>query len=68
MQKFRWAYLGCGDIAQITAKELSDGEIVAVWNRTPERAQEFVKKFGGAGGAGSYHRQTSSERKNLQLG
>ena len=47
MQKFRWAYLGCGDIAQITAKELSDGEIVAVWNRTPERAQEFVKKFGG---------------------
>ena len=47
MQKFRWAYLGCGDIAQITAKELSDGEIVAVWNRTTERAREFVKKFGG---------------------
>ena len=47
MEKFRWAYIGCGDIAQITAKELFDGEIVAVWNRTPERAQEFVKKFGG---------------------
>ena len=47
MEKFRWAYIGCGDIAQITAKELFDGEIVAVWNRTPERAQGFVKKFGG---------------------
>ena len=47
MGKFRWAYIGCGDIAQITAKELFDGEIIAAWNRTPERAQEFVKKFGG---------------------
>ncbi len=47
MEKFRWAYIGCGDIAQITAKELYDGEIVAVWNRTSERAQEFVQKFGG---------------------
>lgn len=47
MDKFRWAYIGCGDIACITAKELYDGEIVAVWNRTSERAQEFVKKYGG---------------------
>lgn len=47
MDKFRWAYLGCGDIAQITAKELFDGEIVAVRNRTSERAQEFAGKFGG---------------------
>jgi len=47
MEKFKWAYIGCGDIAQITANELFDGEIVAVWNRTPERAEEFVRKFGG---------------------
>lgn len=47
MDKFRWAYIGCGDIAQITAKELIDGEIVAVWNRTPEKAHGFAKKFGG---------------------
>jgi len=47
MKKFRWAYLGCGDIAQITAKELYDGEIVAAWNRTPERARDFVGKYGG---------------------
>lgn len=50
MKKFGWAYIGCGDIAQITAKEVlasGDGEIVAVWNRTEQRAQEFVKRFGG---------------------
>ena len=50
MEKFGWAFLGCGGIAHITAKELvktSDNRIVSAWNRTPEKAEKFVKKFGG---------------------
>lgn len=50
-KKFGWAYLGCGGIANTTAKELvkaDDQQIVAVWNRTYERAERFVKKYGGA--------------------
>ena len=50
MKKFGWAYIGCGGIANITATELvktPDNEIVAAWNRTPEKAEAFVKKFGG---------------------
>lgn len=50
MAKFRWAYLGCGGIAHTTAKQLkdsADNEIVAVWNRTQKKAEDFVKKFGG---------------------
>lgn len=50
MKKFGWAFLGCGGIANITAHELvktKDNEIVAAWNRTGEKAEKFVKKFGG---------------------
>lgn len=50
MKKFGWAYIGCGGIANITAKELiatGENEIVAVWNRTREKAEKFVEKFGG---------------------
>ena len=50
MKKFGWAYLGCGGIAHTTARELvktGDCEIVAAWNRTPEKAKAFVEKFGG---------------------
>lgn len=50
MGKFGWAYIGCGGIAEITAKELlktGEGEIVAVWNRTRARADAFVQKYGG---------------------
>lgn len=48
--KFGWAYIGCGGIAHSTAKELiegSDNKIVAVWNRTERKAEEFVNKYGG---------------------
>lgn len=47
---FRWAFIGCGDIACITARELlqtGEGIIAAVWNRTRERADVFVKTYGG---------------------
>lgn len=50
MKKFGWAFLGCGGIAHITARELvktGDNEIIAAWNRTGEKAQSFVKKYGG---------------------
>lgn len=50
MNKFGWAYIGCGGIAQGTANELiqtEDNEIVAVWNRTHSKADDFVKKYGG---------------------
>ena len=36
MEKFGWAFLGCGGIAHITAKELvktKDNQIVSAWNR-----------------------------------
>lgn len=50
MEKFKWAFIGCGDIARITAKEvlaMGDAEIVAAWNRTTARAHDFVATFGG---------------------
>lgn len=50
MEKFGWAFLGCGGIAHITAKELvktKDNQIVSAWNRTQEKAAGFVKKYGG---------------------
>ena len=50
MDKFGWAYIGCGGIAHTTAKELiktDDQQIVAVWNRTYEKAGRFAKKYGG---------------------
>lgn len=50
MDKFRWAYIGCGGIAETTAKELlrsGQHEIAAVWNRTRERAERFSGRYGG---------------------
>ncbi|MDR0883586.1 MAG: Gfo/Idh/MocA family oxidoreductase [Oscillospiraceae bacterium] len=48
-EKFNWAYIGAGGIARSTAKQiLKTGQhrIVSVWNRNPQRAAEFGKKFG----------------------
>ena len=50
MEKFGWAYIGCGSIAHRTATELvqtEDNKIVAVWNRTRSKAEDFVKEYGG---------------------
>ena len=50
MQNFGWAYIGCGGIAHTTARELvkTEGQkIVSAWNRTHEKAVDFVAKFGG---------------------
>ena len=49
MGRFGWAYIGSGGIAGLTASELMKGEtgrVVAVWNRTKSRAEEFAKAFG----------------------
>ena len=46
---FRWAFIGCGAIANKVAKEIQkdgSGTIVACWNRTKSRAEEFSAKFG----------------------
>lgn len=50
MSKFGWCYIGCGTIANTTAKEISKSEnnrIVAVWNRGFAKAEAFAKKYGG---------------------
>lgn len=50
MKPFGWAYLGTGGIAHTTARELrqeGSGRIVAVWNRTREKAEAFAAEFGG---------------------
>ena len=50
MNKFGWAYIGCGGIAHTTAKELvktDENEIVAVWNRTRSKAVDFAQQYGG---------------------
>lgn len=50
MNKFGWAYIGCGAIANTTAKEVSnskDSYIAAVWNRGFAKAEAFAKKYGG---------------------
>ncbi len=49
MKKFRWAYVGCGSIADKTAKSILKGnhEITAVYGRTYSKAQSFAERHGG---------------------
>ena len=50
MEKFRWAYVGCGGIARITAKQIISSdrhEIISVCSRNIENAKKFARKFGG---------------------
>lgn len=48
MEKFRWAYIGNGNIAESTARSILKGnhEIVSVYGRNTEKAREFAKKVG----------------------
>ncbi len=48
MSKFRWAYIGSGNIAKSTAKSIEKGEhvITAVYGRNKERVEAFAKKHG----------------------
>ena len=47
MSKFRWAYIGSGNIAYSTARQITAGEheIVSVYSRNFEKAKAFAEKF-----------------------
>ena len=48
MSKFRWAYVGSGNIAKSTAKSIEKGEhtITAVYGRNKEKVDAFARKHG----------------------
>ena len=48
MEKFKWVYIGSGNIAKSTAFsiEKSNHEIVAVYSRNPQKAEAFAKSHG----------------------
>lgn len=50
MDKFRWAYIGSGSIADSTAKDITKGShtITAVYSRNYEKAKAFASKYGAA--------------------
>lgn len=47
MEKFRWAYVGSGNIANQTARQIVKGDniIAAVYSRNFEKASAFAKKY-----------------------
>lgn len=47
MKKFRWAYVGCGSIAESTARSILKGNhlITAVYSRNFDKAKIFAKKY-----------------------
>ncbi|NJC26297.1 Gfo/Idh/MocA family protein [Neolewinella antarctica] len=56
-EKFKWAILGLGNIAERFAEDLrliDDAELVVVGSRSLDRAREFAIKFGARQGVGSY--------------
>ena len=48
MEKFRWAYVGSGNIAKSTARSITKGKhaITAVYSRNSEKAKSFAAKYG----------------------
>lgn len=46
--KFRWAYVGSGNIAKSTANQITKGDhkITAVFSRNKEKANAFAKNYG----------------------
>ena len=48
MRKFKWAYIGNGNIANSTAKNILSGDhsIVSVYGRNGAKAREFAEKVG----------------------
>lgn len=47
MDKFRWAYIGNGNIAHSTARDIMRGEhkIVSVYGRNKEKSKAFAEKY-----------------------
>ncbi len=50
MGKFRWAYIGSGNIAKSTARSITKGNhvITAVYSRNYAKAKDFASKYGAA--------------------
>lgn len=50
METFRWAYIGSGNIAGSTARDITKGNhtIVSVYSRNAKRAKDFANKYGAA--------------------
>ncbi len=50
MEKFRWAYIGSGNIAKSTALSITKGDhiITAVYSRNLKKAKAFASKYGAA--------------------
>lgn len=50
MNKFRWAYIGSGNIAASTARDITKGNhiITSVYSRNTEKAKAFSSKYGAA--------------------
>lgn len=50
MEEFKWAYIGCGSIAEKTAKDILKGnhDIVSVYSRNYEKACAFAEKYSAA--------------------
>ena len=48
MEKFGWAYIGNGNIAESTARSILKGDhkIVSVYGRNTQKAKDFAKKVG----------------------
>lgn len=48
MEKFKWAYIGSGNIAGSTARDITKGnhKITAVYSRNAKKAKDFAKKYG----------------------
>ncbi len=48
LEKFRWAYIGSGNIAHSTARDIVKGAhcIVSVYSRNFEKAKVFAEKYG----------------------
>ena len=48
MEKFRWAYIGSGNIANSTARDILRGnhKIVSVFGRNPQKTAAFAQKYG----------------------
>ncbi|MBE6836018.1 MAG: Gfo/Idh/MocA family oxidoreductase [Ruminococcaceae bacterium] len=47
LSKFRWAYVGSGNIAKSTARSITKGEhcITAVYSRNSQKAESFASKY-----------------------
>lgn len=54
MEKFRWAYIGSGNIAHSTANDILNGghRIVSVYGRNAEKTRAFAKRYGAQACAG----------------